>query len=996
MRTSHQYRLIIAGAAVCLTGASPSAAQTTHGFYANFHPNFVEGSTLSLVVFGEEGTTGSISNRDGFALDFVIDDSGVFQTSVDRAVAEMAMDGALNGKSLLVTADQPISGLALNRQRSTSDQTALLDLKSLSTEYYALGYQSVTGGSQLSITAVEDGTEVTITSPVALSGGVLAGSPFRVTLNAGQSVAFATDTVGDVSGAHILSNLPIAVFGGAECANVPSAVRACDHLIEQNFPVERFDTEFRIVENFGGGEDADLIRVVAAQDGTEIFLDGVSKGTIDAGEFLEIDNVGHSLLTASKPVQLGQYLRGQDGSRSTGDPGFAIVPSVNQWLDSYAYATPIGSEAFSENFLNVAVAQGDAASLVLNGAAVDSSGFVLLNDFLYGNIAIDPGFGVISAANPFLAMIAGFNDFDSYFSGIATSFSEGASPPVEGMRDITQADDLDAQLGVTLNPVFAGGTLHAATDQTRDFQIRNAGGAIDVDPNLAVVYSGVISDFAENSGSLTKTGAGSLSLTGANTYTGGTLVSAGELRLAGGGSLAGGVVNNATFAVTGEGAVAGNFLNAGVIDLRGDGADERLTIGGSYTATAGRLKVDVALNGSGGTSDRLVIGGAVGPGSTLVDAALTGTGGLTGWGPGDGIPVVAVTGATDAADFALVGGPLQNNVFLYDLELETDGDWYLQSSYLPTIPSYEAYPGALLEATRVGRLRDRTGAERTGQATQVWSAEGGKTWTRPELWLRAEGAQNKRGLESSPSSTRSDQTLTRLQGGVDVPIGQFANGDLVLGANLQYVNSDVDVKSPHGDGSIDIDSYGLGATATWYGAQGLYADAQAQYLWHRADLPGQNGSNDGSGAAVSLEVGQRVDLAPGWSVTPQAQLSYAKVDFDNLRGPYGEAVSLRDGDGLRLRLGATADRQWDGGNSLFASANLIIAGDRTTGVNVTTAPNSYAFERKGPSTYGELGLGGSFALTPSVSLGGAVYMERGFDSDAKTNLRGQALLNISW
>ena len=39
------------------------------------------------------------------------------------------------------------------------------------------------------------------------------------------------------------------------------------------------------------------------------------------------------------------------------------------------------------------------------------------------------GFGTISAAIPFLAMIAGFGDFDSYFSAIATSFSPGVSPP---------------------------------------------------------------------------------------------------------------------------------------------------------------------------------------------------------------------------------------------------------------------------------------------------------------------------------------------------------------------------------------------------------------------------------------------------------------------------------------------------------------------------------------------------------------------------------------
>ncbi|MDD2868422.1 autotransporter outer membrane beta-barrel domain-containing protein [Neomegalonema sp.] len=996
-------------AAALLSGAPPASAQETNGFYANFHPNALPGNTLSLVVFGDVGATGSITNVDGFNLDFTIDDTGVFQTAIEVGDAQMAMDGSINGKSFLVTADKPISGIALNRFEASSDQTALLDLQSLGTEYYALGFTPLDARypSQMSITAVQDGTEVTITSPVRLAGDRPAGTPFTITLNAGQSIAFNADEVGDISGTHILANRPVAVFGGAQCSQVPFGVPACDHLIEQNFPVSRFDTDYHLAVNFGGGADADLIRVLAASDDTEVFLDGVSQGVIDAGEFLQIDRVGNAHLTASKPVQVGQYIRGQDGSRTTGDPGFAIVPSVDQWLDSYTYATPTGSEAFSQNFLNVVISEADAATLALNGVDVDSSGFVLLNQFLYGNIAIDPGFGVISADNPFLAMIAGFNDFDSYFSAIATSFSGGASNPTPGdLRDITQADDVDGQLGVTLNPVFAGGTLNASVDQPGNFQIRSSGGAISVAQDVAVTYGGVISDFAGDSGALAKTGAGTLTLAGANTYTGGTLVSAGTLRLSDGASLMGGVVNNATFAADGSASVAGNFLNAGLLDLRDGAADDRLAIGGSYAAANGAvLRVDAALAGSGGTADRLVVGGDVGAGSTLVAATLSGTGGLTGWEAGQGIPVVEVGGATDAADFRLLGGPVQNNVFLYDLNLENDGVWYLQSSYLPTIPTYEAYPSALLSVSQPARLRDRVGdrttADRAGSSTQSAPGLGflDRTWDHPELWMRAEGAQVRRGLESSTSSASSDQTYARIQGGVDIPVGQVGGGALVAGVNLQYVNSSVDVSSPHGDGNIDIDSYGLGGTLTWYGPDGLYADGQAYYFGHRAELPGQGSRNGASSGGASLEVGKRIEVAPTWSVTPQAQISYTTADFDDFTGPYGERVSLRDGDSLRLRLGASLDREWtgaNGGNALFVSANLLAEADRTTGVDVTTGANRYAFERRSPSTSGELGLGGQIAIAPSTYVGGAVYLEHGFDSGAKANLRGQALLNITW
>ena len=48
---------------------------------------------------------------------------------------------------------------------------------------------------------------------------------------------------------------------------------------------------------------------------------------------------------------------------------------------------------------------------------------------LYGNIEIGVGAGMIEADGTFLATIAGFSGFDSYFSPIATAFSPGVSPP---------------------------------------------------------------------------------------------------------------------------------------------------------------------------------------------------------------------------------------------------------------------------------------------------------------------------------------------------------------------------------------------------------------------------------------------------------------------------------------------------------------------------------------------------------------------------------------
>lgn len=406
-----------------------AASGANAAFIANYHPNFSTTNTLSLVVFGAENTTGTLSNNEGFNLAFTIDASGVFQTALDRALFTMPMTGVVNNKSIFAEADNPISGIALNREAATSDQTVLLDTTGLGKEYRVLGFNGrFAGGSQLSVTALEDDTEVTITSPTVLSGNA-ANTPIVLTLQKGESVAYSTLSNLDVSGTHVLATKDVAVFAGAACTQVPLGTVACDHLIAQNFSVDNFDTEFKLAKNFGGGADADLIRVIAANDDTEVFLNGVSQGTINAGQFLQIDNVGDATLTASAPVQVGQYVRGTGGSRALGDPAFAIVPSVNQWLDEYAYATPIGTEVFTQNFLNIAIIGTAASSLMLNGVAVDTTGFFLDDGFLFGNVAIPAGFGTISADVPFLATVAGFDFADSYFSVLATDFSPGASPP---------------------------------------------------------------------------------------------------------------------------------------------------------------------------------------------------------------------------------------------------------------------------------------------------------------------------------------------------------------------------------------------------------------------------------------------------------------------------------------------------------------------------------------------------------------------------------------
>ena len=133
---------------------------------------------------------------------------------------------------------------------------------------------------------------------------------------------------------------------------------------------------------------------------------------------------------------------------------------------------------------------------------------------------------------------------------------------------------------------------------------------------------GAVTLAANSSGGLAKDGAGVLSLSGENTYTGPTLVNAGVLAI--NGSLAAG----SAVTVTG-GALAGNGLIGGPVTVQANGVLTpgmslgTLTITNALTLSAGSTNL-MELDKSAGTND-VVVADTVSYGGTLVVTNLAGT-----------------------------------------------------------------------------------------------------------------------------------------------------------------------------------------------------------------------------------------------------------------------------------------------------------------------------------------------------------------------------------
>ncbi len=465
------------------------------------------------------------------------------------------------------------------------------------------------------------------------------------------------------------------------------------------------------------------------------------------------------------------------------------------------------------------------------------------------------------------------------------------------------------------------------------------------------------------------------------------------------------IASTSTFVGTGDGAgvysFSGDVTNAGTITTVDDAVGDVVIVGGNYNGNGGQMLFDVVLGDDSSKTDMVVINGDT-SGTTNVGVNNVGGAGAQ---TNEGIRIIEVNGASNGyfsliGDYtvggkqAVVAGAYAYQLYQGGTSTPTDGNWYLRSQLKPTepetplyqagVPSYEAYPQALLGLNGVPTLQQRVG-------NRFWAGNGNKVvaqgadpvgtpYAAPEeagvaiegngVWGRIEGAHNSIEPRFSTSATDYDQNVFKLQAGIDGLLNETDSGKLIGGVTIHYAHGKTDINSVYGDGEIRTDGYGFGGTLTWYGENGFYLDGQGQVTWYTSDLnsllanTNLTDGNDGFGYTLSLEGGKRIAIDPAWSLTPQAQLVYSNVDFDAFTDVFGSRVSIDRGESLQGRLGLTLDHEnsWQNDKGLldrthvYGIANLYYEFLEGTKVDV----QGVSFASRNDRVWGGLGIGGTY------------------------------------
>lgn len=427
--------------------------------------------------------------------------------------------------------------------------------------------------------------------------------------------------------------------------------------------------------------------------------------------------------------------------------------------------------------------------------------------------------------------------------------------------------------------------------------------------------------------------------------------------------------------MTGDSSVGSLSMNDGSVGFGGATHYQRLTLGNLSGRGTFFMDADFAT----GQTDFLEITGiAEGDHSVLV--------GSSGREPVSANSLHLIHAAAGDASFSLLGGAVDIGAFSYEL-VQRGNDWFLDGSRRVASPGTVALLGLHSAMPTVWYGELSTLRSRMGELRLSEHKAGG--------WMRAYGNQYN---VAASAGAAYQQAQSGLSLGADAPL-PFGDGQWLGGVMAGYSRSQLNfVRQASGE----VDSYYLGAYATWLDADsGYYFDALAKL--NRFDNSAEATLSDGArtkgdyrttGIGVSAEFGRHVALADGYFIEPFTQWSVVHVQDKDHQLDNGLEAQASDGRSLLGKLGATVGRtlDLDGGGKLQPYLRLAYVHEFAEGHPVKVNGHAFHNDLSGP----RMEAGAGIAATLSERLQLHVDLDYGKGSKIEQAWGANVGLRYSW
>ena len=271
---------------------------------------------------------------------------------------------------------------------------------------------------------------------------------------------------------------------------------------------------------------------------------------------------------------------------------------------------------------------------------------------------------------------------------------------------------------------------------------------------------------------------------------------------------------------------------------------------------------------------------------------------------------------------------------------ESDKEWYLTNLLKQANKNTESIYTGIASDYGMWRYTNDTLRKRLGDLRAENRADDG-------VWLRTY-----HGKLDGDSFTNNYHTY---QLGYDKTVDEYTYG-------LAFERSEGNMSYSNGSGNTDLNAFSL--YGTYLGEDGQYADLvlRAGRLNHEMDTYGEFGENsdyDNNAYSISLEYGRQQNYDDGWFATPQAQVTFGRMNSADFTTSRGTKVNADSMNSLIGRLGIDVGRNVDNGSSYYMKLGAFreFAGERDISMRAANGDydsRSYDYG----DTWFEIGIGG--------------------------------------